>query len=1054
VLVGRDRELAALRDALAAATRGEGGMVLLAGEAGIGKTRLGSELADWARETGSTALQGGCAATELALPYLPFLEALGNYVAAAGPDRLRPRLGAAAAELGGLFPRLGQAPAAEGDATHAKLRLYEAILRLLELVAADSALLLVLEDLHQADASTRELLDYLARRVRPDRILLLGTYRPEELNRRHPLFQDVQRWKRTGLAQAIALEPLDAAGVTRMLEAILDEDVDPAAGDFLAERSEGNPFVLEELLRESVDQGDVYRTAHGWQHRALSDFKLPATVSDAILLRVERLDPVHMRVLRTAAALGEWFRDSTLVAVAAEEASSIDEALAACVMLQLLVEEPGVRGTYRFRHALTQEAVYADLASAERQEYHRRAAAALRAQPDARVTAVAYHLFGAGDTEGAVPFCLEAARQAEEAWALADAAELYERALPYLKEPARRAEVLHRLGRCLTNVDRRGAASAAERHLQAAVRLLERSGDELGAARARVTLALAEYSRLRHVEPERELELAVSVLEPRGPSADLAEAYCHLAFFRAVQFDGEGCGRWAEQATAAAEAAGAAVAQVRARNLLGLSLAMTGRNEEAIDRLDSSLDEADHRGWSWHALTAVNNALLFLPLERWDEVPARLERMSALGPEDSATLDCHSWSWIGRGFPARAAEIAERARRTATSLESTVSVFWASCALGRAYASMGRLDQAGKAVPRPDRRMRRQDRLTRLGAELHVAVVAGDRERVLAAAPEVLELVAGWPGALESILAMQDLVDGGAARQVEAMLAIAPDEAFFRGLRIDLARAGQNHRLVLDAAPAFIELADRVDAPLFAGRARLALAEAKAAGGDTAAAAGLLELAVTSARGRRHRWQERQAVDLASALGVQLPSAEEPGGGPAEPSERFVTVLFADVRDFTAISQKLAPALLAEKIASFQGLAAEVVSRNHGTVDKFAGDAVMATFNLGGERLDHADAALKAALALREQSGRLGLGVGIGIATGPAIVGRLSMGANLSVLGNATNLASRLQAQAAAGEVLVSEEAWRHLREPFVAQPERLALKGFDQPVTAYRLRG
>src|SRR5439155_801314 len=180
------------------------------------------------------------------------------------------------------------------------------------------------------------------------------------------------------------------------------------------------------------------------------------------------------------------------------------------------------------------------------------------------------------------------------------------------------------------------------------------------------------------------------------------------------------------------------------------------------------------------------------------------------------TLDCHSWSWIGRGFPARAAEIAERARRTATSLESTVSVFWASCALGRAYASMGRLDQAGKAVPRPDRRMRRQDRLTRLGAELHVAVVAGDRERALAAA------------------------------------------------------------------------------------------------------AGLLELAVTSARGRRHRWQERQAVDLASALGVQLPSAEEPGGGPAEPSERFVTVLFADVRDFTAISQKLAPALLAEKIASFQ----------------------------------------------------------------------------------------------------------------------------------------
>jgi adenylate cyclase len=144
--------------------------------------------------------------------------------------------------------------------------------------------------------------------------------------------------------------------------------------------------------------------------------------------------------------------------------------------------------------------------------------------------------------------------------------------------------------------------------------------------------------------------------------------------------------------------------------------------------------------------------------------------------------------------------------------------------------------------------------------------------------------------------------------------------------------------------------------------------------------------------------------------------------------------------------------VMADKIASLQRSAAREVARHHGTVDKFAGDAVMATFNVSGASVDHAGHALRAAMAMRDRARYMGIALGIGIATGPAIVGRLSKDANLSVLGETTNLASRLQGQAGPNQIVLSEEAWRRLRDRVEAQHEMLELKGFSLPVPAYRI--
>jgi class 3 adenylate cyclase len=1054
VLIGREQELTELEDALLAAIRGEGRMLLVAGEAGMGKTRLATELGERARGIGATYLTGGCSEAPLALPYLPFLEALGNYVGRADLVALREQLGRSAPELGNLFPRLGPAPSEAGDPSQAKHRFFEAILHLLEVVAGDSGLLLVVEDLHGAEASTRELLDYLARRLLTSKVLVVGTYRAEEIGRKHPLLANIQGWRRSGLAQVVELKPLDVGSVAGMAEAIFDDPARADTATFLHDRCEGNPFVLEELLKEALERGDIFRTERGWERKELADFRLPRTVRDTILLRLERLDADQVRMLRAAAVLGATFKDSTLIAVAGQDLPEIQEALRACVQQQLLREQDNAGGTYRFRHSLTREAVYEDLVSTERQEYHSRAADALRAQHDSNAIEIANHLFAAGRAEEAVPLCLAAATQAQETWALLDAADLYEQALPHIRDPLRRADVLERLGRCLSHADRPGAVGAAERNLYEAVRLFESEGRKVEAARVRVALAEARYPGMRHGQAEHELELAIAVLEPLGPSAELADAYNHLSFFRVVEFDGPASIKWAERALAAAAAAGASAVHVRAQNSFGLGLACEGRVDEAIEWLDRAAGEAERRGWSWFALAPMHNVLEFLPLERWGELPARLDRMRAVDPNHFTTLVCEAWAWVGRGFPGKAAEVADNARQASASREWEVSVFWTNCTLALAYASMGRLDEARRALPPVDATLDQQDQLSRWGAELQLAVASAANGAAGAGVSPAKHLVAGWPWAVERVHALQALIDLGVVDQVEADLDGAPDTGFFRAVRIDLARARGDHAAVLANAPAFIELAESVGARLFADRARLALADAMATSGDGRAAAVLVQHVMTSALEREHWWQQQQARRLAMRLGIELdeevPTADEEE--PKATGERYVTVVFADVRGYSALTQTVAPAVMADRISSLQRSAAREVGRHHGTVDKFAGDAVMATFNVSGATVDHASHALQAAVAIRDRARYLGLALGIGIATGPAIVGRLASGGNLSVLGETTNLASRLQAQAGANQIILSEETWRRLRAPIEARAEVLELKGFARPVAAYRV--
>src|SRR5258708_33639815 len=272
ILVGREHELGVLEDTLLAASRGDARVALIAGEAGMGKTRLAEEVISRARKIGFEVWTGACSEAELAVPYLRLVEAIGNFLSRSDIETIRERLGPSAGELGQLFPRLAdkQIHFEAGDPAYARLRLCEGLTELLNIPAERRGLLLVLEDLHWADASTREVLDYLVRRLRTGRVMILGTYRSDEMHRKHPLLPTVQGWMRGGLVEVVELEPITPEGAAGMVRAIFDLAL--VTDDFknlLRRRCAGNPFVLEEILNLPMDTADLYPTQKAWHRKPL-----------------------------------------------------------------------------------------------------------------------------------------------------------------------------------------------------------------------------------------------------------------------------------------------------------------------------------------------------------------------------------------------------------------------------------------------------------------------------------------------------------------------------------------------------------------------------------------------------------------------------------------------------------------------------------------------------------------------------------------------------------------------------------------------------------------
>ncbi|HEV2034221.1 MAG TPA: AAA family ATPase [Candidatus Dormibacteraeota bacterium] len=1063
-LIGRETELSVLEDALLATLRGDGRVVILGGEAGMGKTRLVRELAARARRLNCVVMSGACSEAELSLPYLPFLEALGNHLATLDLPKLRDRLGPAADELAHLFPQMGRLAPAGADDTQAKHRLFESILLLLRDAASSRALLLILEDLQWSDPATRELLDYATRRLRSTNVLILATYRTDEMHRKHALLPAIEGWRRSGQADLIELKALPPLAVADMVCAIFEEArMSDEFRDFLHDRSEGNPFVLEEMLRDALDRGDIFRTDTGWDRKALGEMRIPTTVRDTILHRLERLSREEVLVLSAASVVGRSFDLSTLAAVTGIGEAAVLAALEAAVTHQLLEEEDRNSARYRFRHALTREAVYEDMVVPRRQQLHGRVAEVLGSRIHRASVDLAHHLLMAGRYDEAVVMCVEAAEDAMRARAYRDAAALLERAAPHVRDPAVRGRLLCRAGEAYWNNTESGSARAL---LEAGIAGLEGAGLSLEAAGHRTLLGRCHWELLRTDLARAEFERARDVLKTTGPSEALAVAYIRLSGLAAFDLTGDLGLADAQRASEIARAAGSSMALAWSWNFIALAEISIGQVDEGFRHMEESYRAALEGGHGFQTANAVYNAVsIAVSLGRGHTAQVWADRIpSAVGTVDASPPYLQAMIALQQGRVREALDLSRTAVQRSRDSGHGKMVWRTTVLLAQVLAESLLAEQAVAELPSISTRVEGQDAVDDMAARVRTHLAAGDLQQALVDVKSVRPAVAvlGSPA---------DTVSEGAAPDpawlrsfLESMPAHAgpestPSSAAAHGrLALYEGRFEDAVRHLRRSEATFREEGFHLDA-WHVGRA---LAEAEARSGETDPARQRLEAIASDAEAAGARLAAKLARDTAASLGFEVDEVAEVVRPTdhvqrVNTGERMVSVLFADVRGYTDLSGRSAPADMLERIGSLQRWASQEVARHHGLIDKFAGDAIMATFNISGQSVDHTLQALKAAIAIIDKSALVGLPVGAGIAVGPAVVGTLARSANVSVLGEVTNLAARLQAQSPAGEVTLSEEAHRRVRgwldeRQIASERLELQLKGFETPVVAYRV--
>jgi len=573
--LGRTQELERLTASLRRAAAGEPNAVIIGGEAGVGKSRLVCELADRAAKSGARVLIGNCIeATDDGLPYSPLAEALRNLLRATGPRERDEMLGPGAEEIARLLPELrttpdpGVGPEAGLAGPAFRSRLFETVRDVLGRLGERAPVLLVVEDAHWADSSTRDLLTFLLVNLLHEPVLVVVTYRNDELPRRHPLRRYLAELYRRGRVDRIELDRFDRDELVEQLTGICGEPPRAELVDAIWQRSEGNPFYAEELLASAV-QG------HGDEH------ELAPTLRDILTDRLGVVSPAAQQVLRVAAVGGRHVTQRLVGAATGIGDEALEAALREALDHQLLVFDSD-RGTYSFRHALQREVAYDELLFEERTRLHARYAQALESHPHLagspgeRVAEVAHHWHAAQDADRAVPASVEAAVVAEGLYGFAEAQGHYERALQLWS----RAEDPERLVGCDRTALRARAAEAA--HL---------AGDH---DRARILVGKA----LAGVDPAADPVGAGLLRESLGRylwAAGETEAAL-AAYEEAVALVGAGAGQVQERARVVASVAQALMLAGRYRESL--------RHAEEAVALARSLESRPYEGQALATLGA------------------------------------------------------------------------------------------------------------------------------------------------------------------------------------------------------------------------------------------------------------------------------------------------------------------------------------------------------------------------------------------------------------------------------------------------------------------
>ncbi len=484
VFIGRVSQQALLHDALKHAdVAAHQRVVLLSGEAGIGKTTLVSTFAADAHEHGSIVLYGRCD-EDLAVPYQPWGEALTHLVEHVPEDVLREHVEHRGGDLVTLVPaltrRIHDVPSSRSsDRDTERHLLFGAVVDILARASLQTSVVLVLDDLHWADRTTLQLLRHVASNATPLRLLVLGTFRETDIGASHPLTEALAALHRESAVERVSLEGLDDLELLALMESLAGHEIDDAGTalrDELREETNGNPFFVTEILRHLVETGTIATSE-------LRSTGLPVSVREVVGRRVQRLGEDSARVLSIAAVIGRDFDLPLLTRVADLDEDRLLDVLEQATRAFVIGEVPATADRYTFVHALIQRTLSDDLSTACRRRLHRRIAEELESLPRARterVSELARHWFEAAQTEDAskaYAYAIAAGDQAQERLAPDEAVRWFSQALELVDQVAasdvERCDTLIRLG----VAQRLAGVPAFRETLIDAARLAQERGD-------------------------------------------------------------------------------------------------------------------------------------------------------------------------------------------------------------------------------------------------------------------------------------------------------------------------------------------------------------------------------------------------------------------------------------------------------------------------------------------------------------------------------------------------------------------------------------------------
>jgi tetratricopeptide (TPR) repeat protein len=444
VFIGREPELKQLQSAFDGAISGQGALMMVTGEPGIGKTALCEQLATYVTLRGGRTLVGHCyEAGSLSLPYLAFVEALRSYVLTREVKDLREELGSGAADVARIISeireRLKIRPRPQKDPEEERYRLLQGVSEFLSNAANVQPMLVVLEDLHDADKGTLEMLNYVSRNLAGTRLLIVSTYRDIEVDRSHPLSAALAELRRVSTYGRVQLRGLNADEVRRMLEGITRGSVPWGLAQAVHRQTEGNPLFVQEVIRYLAEDGLIARKEGQWRPTRDTplEMSIPEGLRDVIGKRLSLLSPDCNQLLAVASVIGREFALETLRAVAGKNEDAFVNALKEAVRLSVL-EERSQRGVvrYRFTHAFFRQTLYEEMVAPQRLKLHQQVARALetlyakRLKEHAAELAEHFsHSTDPADLAKAVSYAELAAKRATDVYAYGEAVRLLEQGL-------------------------------------------------------------------------------------------------------------------------------------------------------------------------------------------------------------------------------------------------------------------------------------------------------------------------------------------------------------------------------------------------------------------------------------------------------------------------------------------------------------------------------------------------------------------------------------------------------------------------------------------------